>query len=136
MASKSNKAIPLYVHQEIPGEATTVISTPHEITINGIKFWSATPIHITPVEPTTIQSSAPASSFVTGWNNLPLELKIEVLSHNLVATKPLGVNDCTGSHIAPVTQNLYHHLRSTPEIAALATEIFYRLACYCTPSES
>jgi hypothetical protein len=58
-------------------------------------------------------------SFASGWSNLPDELKAQILSHNL--TFPEAIDPCEESLLA-----LYHHLRTSPEIAALAREAFYQ----------
>jgi len=58
-------------------------------------------------------------AFATGWNKLPTELKVQILSYNL--SFPETIDRCETN----ILQALDHHLRVSPEIAALAKEIFY-----------
>ncbi|KAF1958223.1 hypothetical protein CC80DRAFT_503009 [Byssothecium circinans] len=129
MPSQSDSAaITVLLPHNVAGNTTVIVNALHEVIINGVKLRSATRIYVTPLESTTIAPAAPlGSEFADGWKKLPDELKLKVLAHNLVDAEPLSAERCKleGEHMADVTTNLYHHLRTTPEIAALAKEVFY-----------
>ncbi|KAJ4353582.1 uncharacterized protein N0V89_005312 [Didymosphaeria variabile] len=58
-------------------------------------------------------------AFANGWNKLPTEIKLHILSQNL------RFHDCIGESSDEEYKMLRHHLRMTPEIAAFSKEIFY-----------
>lgn len=58
-------------------------------------------------------------AFMEGWQKLPVELKIMILEHNLVFPYPIRKYQCDAFGA------LLAHMRSTPEIAELARNIFY-----------
>jgi hypothetical protein len=61
--------------------------------------------------------------FACGWNMLPEELKMRVLSFNLVEIKPIAKDESGRS--ATSRSNLCKHLAMGPEIARLALEVYY-----------
>ncbi|KAJ4348958.1 hypothetical protein N0V95_005006 [Ascochyta clinopodiicola] len=75
------------------------------------------------------------TDFADGWRKLPDELKIEVLKHNLVFSKPIAYrgNEWYLSNSNSITESeefdhdliLRHHIALGPEIATLALQVFY-----------
>jgi hypothetical protein len=63
--------------------------------------------------------------FESGWNKLPTELKVEVLSWLLILGwgKPVDIVSTTAPHANQ--EALLHFLSTIPEIFSLAHEIFY-----------
>ncbi|KAF1971246.1 hypothetical protein BU23DRAFT_600377 [Bimuria novae-zelandiae CBS 107.79] len=62
--------------------------------------------------------------FANGWNRLPDELRICILSFNLCSEEPIPVDwpNNSRAHLKAL-----HHLRMTPQIAALAQQTYYSL---------
>lgn len=105
------------------------IYSPLPITILGVTIWSASPIRILQSRFTTRVPDEPASqlgaSFASGWSKLPDELKIHILSFNLVSQDPLGESHGRHTIFKPETTFFRWHLRSTPEIARLSRDVYY-----------
>jgi hypothetical protein len=60
-----------------------VVYSPYPIKINGALVWSPGPIHIMNKEKVNIAPTEILDpEFLRGWNKLPDELKLEILSHN------------------------------------------------------
>ncbi|KAF2634733.1 hypothetical protein P280DRAFT_523831 [Massarina eburnea CBS 473.64] len=74
-----------------------------------------------PVNPK--DTPALTSAFANGWNNLPVELKLHVLSFDLVLDKP--IDSVTLEDNPKLRENLFNYLRMGPEIATLARIQFY-----------
>lgn len=118
--------VPMHIIPEL-GSLRSV-SSPTPFLINGVKVWSAAPIHIYAckdqqdirIEPTDRLDS----EFAQGWDKLPDELKTRILAFNLVCSSFLGYLSLF-SHYGEDATSYYHHLRTTPEIAAFAREIYY-----------
>jgi hypothetical protein len=104
------------------------VYSPSPITINGVTVFSVAPIRIIGVKypkryPVHIEPSADLEpAFAEGWNALPDELKIKVLSHNLLNSETIdhGIMQYT-----PQLRSLLHHLRTTPAIAAHSRDLYY-----------
>jgi len=93
--------------------ASTVIKSVTQLTCTNA-------VYLRPHHDTWLIPSLPLdSSFATGWNKLPTELKVQILSYNL--SFPETIDRCDTN----ILQVLDHHLRISPEIAGLAKEIFY-----------
>jgi hypothetical protein len=58
-------------------------------------------------------------AFAPAFNNLPDELKVMILKHNLILNVVVSDYNTVSWHLLP-------YLRMTPKIAALAQEIFYK----------
>jgi len=73
------------------------------------------------------------ADFVRGWNSLPEELKLHVLSFNLVDAEYIwyDVNLRSRSRRFAPKLGLHKHLAMGPEIARLAQEVFYRQNEFC-----
>jgi hypothetical protein len=106
------------------------IYSPSPITIGNVTVWSATPIRIigtrfseyglVHIEPTA--SLQP--SFVKGWNTLPDELKERILWCSVVTGIPKENRETTD--LIYHFEILMHHLRTTPEMAKLACDMYYK----------
>jgi hypothetical protein len=141
-ASSDADAILLHTPMYLIPEAGTVrsLSSPTPFLINGVKVWSATPIYVYDQTPGRSLSIEPIDSlgpdFERGWNKLPDELKVHVLSFNLISND--GVRRLCTSPRSYVYESLAKHLQSTPEIANLSREIYWTkntflLECTITP---
>jgi hypothetical protein len=64
-------------------------------------------------------------AFAEGWDKLPDELKVRVLSCNLVAEDTISSEDTETDADTERVINFHHHLWTTPEIASLSREIYY-----------
>lgn len=100
------------------------------IYLHGIAIWSATPICILDphdLEIRPVQDLGP--KFVKGWKSLPTELKCTILAWGLTEDEPIPVPyawDRMERHDFDYRYSmLMEHLHMTPEIASLATRIFY-----------
>jgi hypothetical protein len=123
-------------------EAGTVrsVSSPQLFLINGVKMWSATPIYVYDQTNGRSLRIEPIDSlgldFERDWNKLPEELKVHVLSFNLISND--GIRRLCASPRSYVYKSLAKHLRSTQEIANLSREIYWTknpllLECTITP---
>lgn len=107
------------------------VHSPLPITIGQVTVWSASPIriirHALPGRKILIESAASlGSAFAEGWMKLPMELKEEILAHNLVSATSKGYIEYE-TYCAPWDFGvLLHHLRCTPEIAALSRQVYYK----------
>lgn len=63
--------------------------------------------------------------FARGWDKLPAEIKVHILSFNLVSDENI-----TEKQHKKMLPTLLHHLRCTPEIAGLAEEIYYGMNAF------
>jgi len=110
----------------MPGGSWLWITAPSALKVVDIFTRSVTQlacshaVYFRPHNDTWLVPSLPLDfAFATGWEKLPTELKVHILSYNL--TFP-GKVDLYESNVLPA---LDHHLRISPEIADLAKEIFY-----------
>ncbi|KAF2249524.1 hypothetical protein BU26DRAFT_565169 [Trematosphaeria pertusa] len=126
---------------ETPNQTALVIYWPMNIAANTSLWLSCNgPLEIKSVgvtERLLVQSSSPilintkscidivpplTSGFVKGWHKLPDELKLQVLEHNVLVSGLIG-GSAQPDQVKE--KHLFPYLRMTPEIAALAKEIFY-----------
>jgi hypothetical protein len=100
---------------------------------SAIEIESRPPVYISSACPILIKASAKASAkispscslgpdFAKGWQKLPTELKMHVLSFNLVLDTYVEY----GTTLPAVQQVLYAHLAMGPEIAGLSLSVFYK----------
>jgi len=103
------------------------VSSPTPFMINGVKIWSSAPIHIYDgggefsvcLQP----ADALGADFVDGWHKLPDELKVRVLAFNL--SHEMEIDYHRSLNQGYDITNFGHHLRSTPEIASFARDLYY-----------
>ena len=102
--------------------------------INGpVLIHSSAPITITPIDETSVDIASVAdlgSNFVRGWNKLPDELKVRVLSfalHASLATSTRHGVVTSDNFRACYRSLLKPRLENTPEIATLAKEAYYNI---------
>jgi hypothetical protein len=82
---------------------------------------------------TTIMRIKPVGAFdegfARGWSNLPVELKVEILFHNLTHTGVIKHetrwNGSSSIHDIILATSLRHHIALGPEFADLARQVFY-----------
>ncbi|KAF2249522.1 hypothetical protein BU26DRAFT_319100 [Trematosphaeria pertusa] len=119
----TNPPIHLYTPTNLVWKGTQSISSPSPITINGVTIWSSAPIHILggPQGQHLLISTTLSPNFARGWSRLSDELKLRILSYNLVEDRPVGIMDRALGSI------FMQHLRMTPEIATLSRDIFYKM---------
>ncbi|KAF2824623.1 hypothetical protein CC86DRAFT_45160 [Ophiobolus disseminans] len=114
---------------DVPHHAKEVFS-PSPIIINNVVVWSATSIRILgngsgkdwPIMLKSAASLGP--SFVRGWAKLPGEIKENIVSFNLVSDEP----EYHDHHSLNRTLDraLLHLLHSTPEIAGISHDVYYK----------
>jgi hypothetical protein len=100
----------------------------HPFKIGDLTIWSTAPIHVTASSTIELASTAGLGThFAHGWNKLSDELKARILVENLIMPRGIDVDDFHGaSDDCPAAFKAYLDcLRSTPEIAALAKQVFY-----------
>ncbi|KAF2824625.1 hypothetical protein CC86DRAFT_407792 [Ophiobolus disseminans] len=80
-----------------------------------VLFTAQTETWITPTDPLD-------HAFTNGWAKIPDELRLQIIGETLTYPHPID-----SRHSFPFTAlpQLMHHLRIMPEVAALATQIFY-----------
>ena len=108
------------------GGSVRRISSSTPFYVGGIRFWSATPIHIygSGKQRLSIRPSTDLGpEFVRGWFKLPDELKVRVLEFNLVYDRavPYDLSFPGRFHVTEYRKLLL----STPEIATMSREIYY-----------
>ncbi|KAF2249417.1 hypothetical protein BU26DRAFT_551148 [Trematosphaeria pertusa] len=118
----------LFTPMTIPFGTSLTVTSLTSITVNGpIVIQSTAPITIKPTHATGVQialSKDLGADFVHGWNKLPDELKVRILSFNLTRTSTFGYFD-TMSCLRSLAKGILGYLCTTPEIAGLAREVFY-----------
>lgn len=107
------------------------VFSPSPMTIGQVTIWSASPIrvirHVLPGRTIIIEpASSLGTNFAIGWMKLPVEVKEQILAHNLVSAIPKGHIEYDTCYAPWDFGVLLHHLRCTPEIAALSREIYYK----------
>jgi hypothetical protein len=77
--------------------------------------------------------------FAHRWNSLPIELKELIISYDAVshdAQTAQSVEECHRWWDYTVAGQLHEHLRSTPEFAGIAQEVFCRQNTFSLESTS
>ncbi|KAF2635717.1 hypothetical protein P280DRAFT_522837 [Massarina eburnea CBS 473.64] len=90
-------------------------------------IWSETPIMVkaTAEELLTVQPHKILDpEFAVGWNKLPDELKVRILTYNVICEDKVSFNDQWGYTMGG-NKDIISYCLMTPEIATLAREIFY-----------
>jgi hypothetical protein len=131
IATEPSPSLELHNPLHFPSNATLgfKLTSLSPIIINGIAIWSSAPIQIlrndTKEELVVKPDGGLGPAFAEGWNKLPDELEVRVLSCNLVAEEPISFEDTETDADTEHVTNFNHHLRTTPEIASLSREIYY-----------
>ena len=117
------------------------VTTPFKLTA-GAWLWLASPLPVKVITDNTENSAQIACEqgvyvkaqsetkplsrhFAMGWSKLPDELKIQIIEKNLKFESAVDSHDTDGKDTCLMLRGLHHHLRTTPEIAELAKQIFY-----------
>lgn len=126
--TQDTEPLRLFTPLHIPhGKSVSAVSQTPILVRESAIIWAATPIFIQPTSSYGINvelSENLGQDFATGRNNLPDELKVRILSYLLVFDHSLGERHSL-LYWSAASNRLMSCLRSTPEIANLAREIFY-----------
>ncbi|KAF2449796.1 hypothetical protein P171DRAFT_517438 [Karstenula rhodostoma CBS 690.94] len=128
----SDAAVRVHTPMTLKENTTHKLSSPYGIIVGGIKLWSATPIHISPLDEDVdvLPVEKLGNDFSAGWNKLPIELKLMIVSFVVADPMPLGYLDCDPRSEYGANWCYLELLRSTPEIAELAKEAFYSVNAF------
>jgi hypothetical protein len=99
------------------------------IRVNGVTIWSAAPIRILDADDGGVvlePAASLGSFFALGWSTLPTEIKERILSYGLVTKSPRVYLGRRYASQDPYIKILFQRLRSTPEIASLSRDIYYK----------
>jgi len=125
---KATETLSLHNIYRMAPQSSMQIASAHPMRISDITVWSATPIHITVSATSELATTAELGpDFACGWSNLSEQLKARILSTNLTVACAIDANDFQGAtdDMPPAHKFYFDCLRATPEIAALAKQIFY-----------
>ncbi|KAF2635720.1 hypothetical protein P280DRAFT_484386 [Massarina eburnea CBS 473.64] len=122
IGSTISDLIPLFHTMSISANSTVTLVSPGRIEVApGVFISSTAPItFFTTDHPYTVSANVPlGSGFVKGWNKLPDELKLQILSSVVsFPTSPMNFKSVELTKLEPF-------IFMTPEIRALSTELFY-----------
>ncbi|KAF1958169.1 hypothetical protein CC80DRAFT_546405 [Byssothecium circinans] len=135
LSTTASDVIPLHHTSTVQPRTSHTYVSPDTIQIaRGVFISSESPITITTTKHTTafeITASRylrPDPAFARGWNKLPEELKVKILSYLIIPlNEPIDYDNAYRlQHFNPRGGvDLWRYLRMTPEIKILALELFY-----------
>ncbi|KAF3036256.1 hypothetical protein E8E11_002599 [Didymella keratinophila] len=80
------------------------------------------PVLISPTQPINIESAGVLSAgFARGWCRLPVELKLDILRHGVIRHSTIWPANANRA----MHDSLFSYLQMTPEIAALARQLYF-----------
>ncbi|KAF1937816.1 hypothetical protein EJ02DRAFT_469392 [Clathrospora elynae] len=109
----------------IPKHATFTINSTQPLKIlrpHPMQIHALTPIHIlSDCRLDIVPAGPPTPGFAAGWLKLPAELKLAILRHNLIYGGPIWPSNVNNV----IRRDLLPYLHMTPDIAELASTVFY-----------
>jgi hypothetical protein len=127
-----NSSVSMHNPMRLSTSSPQGMESVHPFKINGIIVWSAIPMYVLGVDSGDELTSDPieelGASFISGLHKLPDELKINVLSFNVLHDHHISFMEM--DHMMKqmglvAVKNFHHYLRTTPEIAELTRDVFY-----------